>query len=211
MKSRARLLVDEQVEVALAVAGLGVDEPVVGVRERRCRSWRGARARRRRARARRASSSSPVPTTPTMSPRSRSTGPTRSAEQRSWIWPERSTRSRKTSFPCPRRAITRPGERGAVSPPSAPGSSALGLGADGGDLVPVGKALGQLRHGAASLVAEPVWPSGELSLRHGRGLTRSCPQRTWPNAQRARERAHAFRLNPPASWRTGTARAATRP
>src|SRR5438105_420375 len=63
-----------------------------------------------------------VPSTPTTSPRSRSISPVRLVSQRSWIRPERSTRSRKTSLPWPRRAITRPASRRG-SPASWPGSS----------------------------------------------------------------------------------------
>src|SRR5262245_61175548 len=58
-----------------------------------------------------------------MSPRSRSTSPVRSGRTSSWIRPERSTRSRKTSFPRSRRAITRPAIR-RVSAASCPASSA---------------------------------------------------------------------------------------
>ena len=58
------------------------------------------------------------PVAPTTSPRWHSKG-----SQISWIRPERSTRSRKTSFPMSRRAITRPASR-LVSAPSTPGSSA---------------------------------------------------------------------------------------
>src|SRR5215218_9771188 len=57
-----------------------------------------------------------------MSPRSMSTGPVRSVAQSSWIRPERSTRSRKTSLPMSRRAMTRPATR-RVSAASSPGSS----------------------------------------------------------------------------------------
>ena len=64
-----------------------------------------------------------LPVTPTTSPRCTSTSPVRAAGQSSWIRPLRSTRSRKTSFPMSRRAITRPARRRS-SAPSAPGSSA---------------------------------------------------------------------------------------
>src|SRR5262245_53104997 len=56
-----------------------------------------------------------------MSPRSRSGTSTRPAWQKSWIRPDRSTRSRKVSFPCSRRPMTRPATR-RVSSSSAPGS-----------------------------------------------------------------------------------------
>src|SRR6266516_1736509 len=62
------------------------------------------------------------PVTPTMSPRCSSSSPVRSTGHRSWIRPLRSTRSRKTSFPMSRRAITRPASR-RVASPVAPSSS----------------------------------------------------------------------------------------
>src|SRR6185503_6208890 len=58
------------------------------------------------------------PVAPTMSPRSRS----RCCSEISWMRPERSTRSRKVSFPISRRAMTRPATRtssSSVSPFSA--------------------------------------------------------------------------------------------
>ena len=81
-----------------------------------------------------------LPIAPTTSPRWTSTSPVRAAGQSSWMRPLRSTRSRKTSFPMSRRAITRPASR-RVSAPSAPGLERVRLGADGGDLVAVGEAL----------------------------------------------------------------------
>jgi len=66
-----------------------------------------------------------APTTPTMSPRWMSSSPVCSTAHRSWIRPERSTRSRKTSFPMSRRASTRPARRRVVSAwaPSSSGSA----------------------------------------------------------------------------------------
>src|SRR5438094_1011219 len=55
------------------------------------------------------------PVTPITSPRCTSISPVRSTGQRSWMRPERSTRSRNTSFPMSRRAITRPARRRVVS------------------------------------------------------------------------------------------------
>ena len=87
-----------------------------------------------------------------MSPRSTSTTPARSSWQKSWIRPERSTRSRKTSFPMSRRASTRPATRIVPSPvwPASSGSAAASTAATSS---PVGKALGQVPLMAASLEA----------------------------------------------------------
>src|SRR5258705_1398669 len=67
------------------------------------------------------------PVTPTMSPRCTSISPVRSTGQRSWMRPERSTRSRNTSLPMSRRAITRAASRrfvSAVAPFSSGSASA---------------------------------------------------------------------------------------
>ena len=105
-----------------------------------CGCARAARASRRGATARRGATSPASPSTPTMSPRWTSTSPVRSTGHSSWMRPERSTRSRKTSFPMSRRAITRPASRRFVSGGRAV-VERLRLGADGGDLVAVGEAL----------------------------------------------------------------------
>ena len=111
----AGLLVHQQVEVAAAVALLDVGQAVEGVGQRR--ADRGEQLEPVDC-----SDGSPRrdivgwPMTPTMSPRWTSTSPPRSAEQRSWIRPQRSTRSRKTSFPRSRRASTRPASRRSLAP-----------------------------------------------------------------------------------------------
>ena len=123
----ARVLVHQQVEVALPVARLRVGEPVERVREAgsgssrapqlvdRERRLAAARARRRCPRRRR-----------------RRRGPRRphrpgSSSHRSWMRPERSTRSRKTSFPCraaPSRARRAGASRSTRCPGRAPAASA---------------------------------------------------------------------------------------
>ena len=69
----ARLLVGDQVELAAAVAGLGVLEPVELVGRRPQALGEQAASGRPAARARRAAGRKRRPSTPTMSPRSRST------------------------------------------------------------------------------------------------------------------------------------------
>ena len=66
--------------------------------------------------------------------------------------PERSTRSRKLSFPCPRRAITRPASR-RFSGDLRLRLESLGLLANRRDLVAIGEALGR-RHRAAQPSAQ---------------------------------------------------------
>ena len=62
------------------------------------------------------------PATPTTSPTWTSSSPVTATSQITWIRPERSTTSRKTSFPIPRRAIARPAIL-RVASASAPASS----------------------------------------------------------------------------------------
>src|SRR5579875_1435024 len=93
-------------------------------------SGSGARIRARTSSSSTCSDGSPrreragEPLTPTTSPRWRSSARVRSEGQISWIRPERSTRSQKTSFPMSRRAITRPARRRFVPASVEPGSSA---------------------------------------------------------------------------------------
>ena len=102
------------------------------------------------------------PTTPTTSPRWTSSSPVTATSQITWMRPERSTRSRKTSLPIPA-----PRHRPAGDPARLADLAAvlerLGLGADGRDLVPVGKALRCRRLGHARIV-RPRW----TSVRHRR-------------------------------------------
>ena len=112
----ARLLVRDQVELAVAVAGLDVLEPVVLLGRRAQRLGQQLPAARLRV-------SSPrlvvkaVPSTPIRSPRSRCTSvsndssPSTSLRAWTWIRPERSTRSRNAAPPWPRRAARRPATR----------------------------------------------------------------------------------------------------
>src|SRR6185503_712929 len=66
-----------------------------------------------------------LPATPTTSPTWTSSSPVTATSQITWIRPERSTTSRKTSFPIPRRAIARPAilRVAAASAPASSGSA----------------------------------------------------------------------------------------
>jgi hypothetical protein len=117
----ARLLVHEQVEVALAVARLLIREAVERVGERtRVARQHGELVDHERGLPRRDLAG--LPATPTTSPRRTSISPTRPVSHMSWTRPERSTRSRKASFPISLRAITRPASL-RVSSSSPPASS----------------------------------------------------------------------------------------
>ena len=189
-RSRSRrLLVHQQVEVAAPVALLDVGEAVEGVGERRpdLREQLEPVDRERRLaapRLRRLGRS-----TPTMSPRWTSTSPVRSTGQRSWIRPERSTRSRKVSLPMSRRASTRPASRRSSARFPA-GLEPLGLGADGCDLVTVREALRQLLIAASSTLG---------------GRPRACDLRAPPRSRDCRRR-RGFAPNSSAGRRAGRPR-----
>ncbi len=117
----ARLLVHEQVEVALAVARLRVGQAVERVRERAAIAARAPSARRRRGTALPAETSPAGPRRRRRRRGGRRCRRSRPVSHMSWMRPERSTRSRKTSFPISRRAMTRPARR-RVSSSSLPAS-----------------------------------------------------------------------------------------
>ena len=95
-----------------------------------------------------------------MSPRSRSTCPVHSAEQSSWIWPDRSARSRKTSFPCPRRPA--PGRRDGASRRPPPRERAP----------PLPRARRRRRRGRGSVSAGSSGRESSARSRRQRGRTR---------------------------------------
>ena len=116
----ARLLVHEQVEVALAVAGLRVGQAVERVRERAAiasehRQLVDGERRLPAARLRRATGDADHVAEVDVEIADLA------VSHMSWMRPDRSTRSRKTSFPISRRAMTRPARR-LVSSSSLPAS-----------------------------------------------------------------------------------------
>ena len=184
MKSRARLLVHQQVEVAPAVALLDVGQAVERVRQRRVDLRRAARAGRRRARARRAATCVGVPIAPTMSPRCdvdrrRCGSPGRAAGC------GRSGRRGRGRRASPSRAARARGRRARrSSAPSSPGSSALGLGADGRDLVAVGKPL--RRHRRESRGRSPRTSQPGRRSRPGATAAGAVSPSTHPRSRAAR-------------------------
>ena len=160
-----RVLVDEQVEVALAVARLRVHEPVVGVGQRPLDlgqehelvdGQRGLPAPGLGGLADRADDVAEVELD-----RPRAVGRAEELDL-----PGAVDEVEEDELPVPAAAEDAPGE-----PPRlralGPGLERVGLGADGRDLVPVGKALGQrrgrrLRHGGESRCARGACPAGRV-------------------------------------------------
>ena len=141
----ARLLVHQQVEVAAGDSAARRRSGRGTCRAAASGCARAARARRRSARARRGGSSSACRSRRRCRRGGRRPRPCAPAGQSSWMRPLRSTRSRKTSFPMSRRAITRPASRRVLGAFDTV-LERVRLGANGGDLVAVREPLRRRGH-----------------------------------------------------------------